>query len=78
MSAPLNIPDYSPPLLEPSRCPGCGRRYLLWRGEGDKERAERRASDLGATLVDVTVTPFTYCPCGELMDLAESASDRTM
>jgi hypothetical protein len=74
----LSLPEYRAPLLEPFRCPGCGRRYLLWRAEGDKERAQREASSLAATLVDVTAAPFTYCSCGSIMDLVESVSDRAM
>jgi hypothetical protein len=77
MSIPVSLPDYRAPLLEPFRCPSCGRRYLLWRG-GDRERAMCEASDLGAMLINVSATPFSYCSCGELMDHAESASDRAM
>jgi hypothetical protein len=75
---PLSLPDYRAPLLEPFRCLDCGRRYLLWRGKGDEARARREAAALGAELVDVTVNPATFCACGELMDLVESASERVM
>jgi hypothetical protein len=78
MSAPLSIPDYRAPLLEPFRCVQCGRRYLLWQGSGARSRAESEASTIGAALVDVRENPFSYCGCGELLDLAASASAMVM
>jgi hypothetical protein len=73
-----HIPPYESPLLEPYRCPGCGRRYLIWKDKADRPRAELEASALGATLVDVSINPVSYCSCGELMDIMESASERVM
>jgi hypothetical protein len=78
MSALFSIPDYRAPLLEPFRCLGCGRRYLLWQGVGNKHRAEREALNDGAMLIDVKMIPFTYCSCGSLMDLVESVCEHLM
>jgi hypothetical protein len=77
-STPLGIPDYRAPLLEPFRCAGCGRRYLLWLGSGDRDRAGREASALAATLVDTSVNPFSYCGCGDLLDFSPGAADAVM
>jgi hypothetical protein len=72
-----------PSVAVPITCPGegCGRRYMVWTGVGswgDFERAKEIASQEGRTLIDVRVSPFSYCSCGELMDLTESASDKAM
>jgi hypothetical protein len=71
------LPAYAP-LAEPFRCPGCGRRYLVWSGAGDRARAQREAAALGAQLIDVREQPFTYCACGEYLDLTESAAELVM
>jgi hypothetical protein len=75
---PITIPDYSAPLFEPFRCPGCGRRYLLWTGSGDRTKADREASALCATLVDTSINPFSYCGCGELLDFSPDAGAMVM
>ena len=71
------IPNYngSLPVEYSIRC-FCGQRYLVLTGFkliGDSEgRAKERAGELKAQFIDMRITPFLLCECGQLLDFSDS------